>query len=98
MDHAFPPSEAEGKRGQATKAYRALVEHFGDAAPERNAISRWKAGIFAPSVDNAYMLAVALGVRPAWLAFNDGEMTTGEKVRHEPERVPPGRRGRRRSA
>jgi hypothetical protein len=53
-----------------------MVDLFGaDRAPERNAISRWMSGAFTPGLDNLYMLAIALGVRPAWLAFNDGDMT-----------------------
>jgi hypothetical protein len=35
-----------------------------------------------PSIDNAYMLAVALGVRPAWLAFGElgAEQGSGKNI------------------
>lgn len=85
MDFAFPPTEAEGRRGQIAAAHRQMVELFGDDAPQRNAISRWRDGQFVIGLDNAYMLAVALGVRPSWLAFNDGAM--GEAAVTLPKRT-----------
>jgi hypothetical protein len=76
MDSAFPPSEEEGRRGQVAKTHRRMVELFGEEAPERNAVSRWREGKFVAGLDHGYMLAVALGVRPAWLLLDDGPMVS----------------------
>ena len=79
-----------GKRG-ARKALRTImVERFEDAAPAESALSPWINHASMPGIDNAYMLAVALGVRPEWLAFGLGDI--GE---HAIDRLPPGSSRRR---
>jgi len=50
---------------------------FGPSAPSQSSVSSWLRGEFTPRVDHIAMLADVLGVRPAWLAFNDGAMAGG---------------------
>lgn len=63
-----------GKRGTRRALATAMSAAFADEAPTETALSPWINGTSMPGLDNAYMLAVALGVRPAWLALGDGEM------------------------
>jgi len=35
-------------------------------------VSKWVKGSYVPTLDYCHMLATVLGVRPAWLAFEDG--------------------------
>lgn len=72
-----------GRRGEMgpTELHGLLQKAFPNEAPDHpSTVGHWlkdkdkdkKPSI--PSLDNAYMLAVALGCRPSWLAFNDGPM------------------------
>ena len=70
-----------GKRGTRRALATAMSDAFKKAAPTETAISPWISGASTPGIDNAYMLAVALGVRPAWLLLEDGDMTATAKER-----------------
>jgi hypothetical protein len=63
-----------GKRGTRRALAGAMSRLFADAAPTETAISPWLSQSSTPGIDNAYMLAVALGVRPEWLMLNSGPM------------------------
>lgn len=58
-----------------TQAALAKALHpFGAAAPVGATIGKWFRRESLPGLDHCFMLAHALGVRPAWLAFDDGPM------------------------
>lgn len=63
-----------GRGGNQSELHRQLVALFGDMAPSRSAVSKWLRGAVPPEPIYGEMLAQVLGVRAAWLYFNDGPM------------------------
>lgn len=55
-----------------------MAEQFGEQAPSRSAVSKWLRSMVPPEPQYGEILAAVLGVRPAWLYFNDGPMTAGQ--------------------
>lgn len=72
------------RRGElgATELLGLLQHAFPNDAPKYpSVVTHWlKDEPSMPSIDNAYMLAVALGVNPTWLLLNTGPMRTEESV------------------
>lgn len=74
-----------GRGGAQSELSRRMRAAFGSAAPSQSSVSSWMRGEFTPRVDHIAMLAAVLGVRPAWLAFDDGPMQAGPAVVDEDE-------------
>ena len=63
-----------GRGGNQSELHRQMTEQFGAQAPSRSAVSKWMRTMVPPEPQYGEMLAVVLGVRPAWLYFADGRM------------------------
>lgn len=78
---------------KATELLGLLRETFPNDAPKfPSGVNHWlKENPSLPSIDNGYMLAVSLGVRPEWLVLNIGEMADESHGYDErPYQRPPG--------
>lgn len=76
----------EGRLGQ-----RLTQKELGEmVSVSQPTVADWEGGVRTPSLEQVELLAKALGVSPAWLAFNEGAMLAGH---HDPPKVmPPGKR------
>lgn len=53
---------------------------FREASPVAATVGKWFRHESLPGLDHCFMLARALGVRPAWLAFGDEPMIEAEST------------------
>lgn len=85
IQHWEAVNQRVGRGGNQAELHRQLLSAYGNAAPSREAVSKWARGDYVPSLDYCWMLSSIFGVRPAWLAFKDGPMTPRPAVDPETE-------------